>query len=68
MHLFRDSVDKAKFWLYAQRVALGRQQISYILAILDSERLGIIDCAVQQRPCRFHYFLRFHGVYLQLCD
>ena len=24
MHLFRDSVDKAKFWLYAQSVALTR--------------------------------------------
>ena len=22
MHLFRDSVDKAKFWLYAERVTL----------------------------------------------
>ena len=24
MHLFRDSVDKAKFWLYAERVTLTR--------------------------------------------
>jgi hypothetical protein len=33
MHLFRDSVDKAKFWLYAERVTLTRQQVANILRV-----------------------------------
>ena len=45
VHLFRDSVDKAKFRLYTQCVALTRQQVADIFTILDAKRLGVIDCA-----------------------